>query len=106
MNDKPPSGVRSEHWNDADGNPAGGITEARGFTISWQNGAFLEYVIWAAIDRLEYYQRGPFECYENEEALYCLRGAIGALNKRRQRRKDLGIENTHIPHDTHPDLRE
>ena len=27
-----------EHWTDTMGRPAGGITQARGFTISWQNG--------------------------------------------------------------------
>ena len=27
-----------EHWNDADGNPEGGVSDGRGFTISWQSG--------------------------------------------------------------------
>lgn len=32
------NGIKSEHWNDANGNPAGGVTQGTGFTISWQNG--------------------------------------------------------------------
>ena len=28
----------NEHWVDENGNPAGGITQGVGFTISWQNG--------------------------------------------------------------------
>ena len=32
------SPVKSEHWNDANGNPAGGSTFGNGFAISWQNG--------------------------------------------------------------------
>ena len=30
--------IKSEHWNDANGNPAGGATFGNGFAISWQNG--------------------------------------------------------------------
>ncbi len=31
-------GHTEEHWHDEAGNPAGGISEGTGFTISWQNG--------------------------------------------------------------------
>lgn len=30
--------VTSRHWNDADGNPGGGVSCGRWFTISWQDG--------------------------------------------------------------------
>lgn len=30
--------IFEEHWSDANGRPAGGISCGRGFTISWQNG--------------------------------------------------------------------
>jgi hypothetical protein len=32
------AGIKSFHWNDANGNPAGGTTFGNGFSISWQNG--------------------------------------------------------------------
>jgi len=32
------SPIRSEHWLDTNGNPAGGVTFGNGFAISWQNG--------------------------------------------------------------------
>lgn len=32
------NGFSSEHWDDANGKPAGGITQGLGFVISWQNG--------------------------------------------------------------------
>ena len=58
----------SEHWNDENGNPAGGVSTVTGATISWQNGplgkqgtperkapngAFVETVIDMARDRLQ-----------------------------------------------------
>lgn len=58
-----------EHWCDADGNPAGGVSSGKGFVCSWQNGplgrgndrrepngAFVEDVIQAVIGRIEFYQ--------------------------------------------------
>jgi hypothetical protein len=30
--------INEEHWNDVNGNPAGGSTFGPGFAISWQNG--------------------------------------------------------------------
>ena len=32
------AGIKSEHWNDANGNPAGGTTFGNGFAIGWQHG--------------------------------------------------------------------
>jgi hypothetical protein len=32
------AGIKSEHWNDANGNPEGGSTFGNGFAISWQHG--------------------------------------------------------------------
>lgn len=32
------AGMKSEHWNDAAGNPEGGVTFGNGFAISWQHG--------------------------------------------------------------------
>lgn len=98
------------HWNDANGNPAGGCTQGTGFTISWQNGplrdpgtgekkprngAFVEEIIEAAVDRLNYYQASKFNCPENQAAIDACNEALHALRSRTQRREKTGIEGTH-----------
>ena len=98
-------GFNEEHWNDENGNPAGGCSYGIGFTISWQNGplgrgderkepngAFVEDVIAAVAGRLEYYQKSNFYCEENAKALGCLYDAIAALNSRTQDRETRGVE--------------
>lgn len=60
----------------------GGHTNGRGFTIAWQrgplvvegrrfmpNGAFIEDVIDAVIDRLQYHQKTKFKCTANYVSL-------------------------------------
>lgn len=101
-------GFFSEQWNDQNGNPAGGCTSGRGFTISWQNGplgrgserrepngAFVEDVIGAAVDRIEFYQSGKFASDDNEEALDHLRDAIDALQRRTRDRERRDVEGIH-----------
>lgn len=100
--------LKQEHWTDAEGNPAGGITEGTGFTISWQNGplgrgaerkepngAFVENVIHAAIGRIEFYQASKFACEENAKALASLKAAWSILNLRTSRREKDLTEGTH-----------
>lgn len=127
-------GIKSQHWNDANGNPEGGTTFGNGFAIGWQhgplgrhtpgcvtqeminhdggpgashiycspdcmrrepNGAFVEDVIAAAEDRLEYYQKSRFACQENHEALMHLKSALDALNRRTRSRELRAVEGTH-----------
>lgn len=101
-------GFNSEHWNDANGNPAGGTTFGRGFTIGWQNGplgrgkdrkepngAFVEDVIAAAADRIRYYQNTRFACSSNANALQHLEAALAALNARTKDREARAVEGTH-----------
>lgn len=98
----------SRHWNDANGNPAGGVTQAKGFTISWQNGplgrgnerrepngAFVEDVIAAALDRLEFYQSSKFNCSENALAIQNLKLALEHLGMRTKDREARQVEGTH-----------
>ena len=72
----------SHQFSDSEGNPAGGHTFGRGFTIAWQNGplgrgenrkepngAFVETVIEAAADRIRWYQQSGFACRENALAI-------------------------------------
>lgn len=99
--------VKSNHGTDAAGNPAGGMTTGLGIHISWQhgplgrgeerippNGAFVEGVIQAAVDRIEFYQRSAFRCEENAAALGCLYDALGHLAARTADREDRGVEGT------------
>lgn len=98
----------SEHWNDTDANPAGGVAFGRGFTISWQNGplgrgddrrkpngAFVEDIIAAAIDRLGFYQTGRFACEYNIQAIEFLKEAFHALEARTHDREARHVEGTH-----------
>lgn len=96
---------------DADGNPTGGHVVGRGITIVWQNGplsrgaerkepngAFVEGVLEAARQRLQFYQEasgGRFHCRENQEAIVAINIALQALMERTARREAEGTEGTH-----------
>jgi len=84
--------------------PGGGCVEGIGINIRWQegaiqesgvNGAFVETVISAAIQRLDFFQDSPFKCRENAVALTHLETALLWLEKRTQNRIDRGVEGTH-----------
>lgn len=94
--------------NDADGNPAGGSVSGVGISIEWQNGplgrgpdrkeqngAFVEGVIAAAVQRIQYYQASKFNCRENAIALTHLETALLWLNKRTADREARAVEGTH-----------
>lgn len=102
------SGFAANHFFDKDCNPSGGCTYGVGFAISWQNGplgrgdqrqepngAFVENIISAAINRLEFYQSTKFECGYNAEAIECLKRALAALNSRTAEREGRGVEGTY-----------
>lgn len=104
-------GFSSNHLADENGNPTGGSTQGTGFTIAWQhgplgrgadhlepNGAFVEDVIDAALDRIRYMTEangGRFDCPENRQALRHLEQALEALDSRTRRRESAGVEGTH-----------
>jgi hypothetical protein len=102
-------GVISErHLVDDAGNPAGGATSGRGFSISWQNGplqvdgerrepsgAFVEDVLQAAIGRLEFYQSSKFKCRENALAITHAQEALHWMQHRTASREKRGVEGTH-----------
>lgn len=100
--------VTSEHWSDANGMPAGGSSYGNGFAISWQNGplgrgndrkapngAFVETVIKAAAERIEYYQSTQFASDYNARALDHLNEALRELNARTADREKRDVEGTH-----------
>jgi hypothetical protein len=105
--------ITSKHRIDENGNPAGGMTNGTGFAIKWQNGplgtgesrrspngAFVEGLILAVIDRIEFYQTasdGRFACLQNADALSLLSSALSALDDRTAQREARGVEGTHEP---------
>lgn len=100
--------IRSDHWNDANGNPSGGSTFGNGFAISWQNGplgrgpdrkepngAFVEDIILAALDRIVYYQGSRFHSAHTSRAIVALRSALDELHARTADREIRAVEGTH-----------
>ena len=100
--------VIGNHDTDDDGNPAGGETSGCGFEIEWQNGplgrgpdrvpangAFVEDIIVAAIDRLQFYQDSKFRCRENALAITKLEEALHWCYHRTATREHRGVEGTH-----------
>ena len=94
--------------SDVDGNPAGGSVSGVGLSISWQNGplgrgpdrippngAFVETVIAAAKQRIEYYNETKFRCRENSLAITHLDEALHWLNHRTADREARSVEGTH-----------
>lgn len=91
-----------------DGNPTGGTVRGTGLSIDWQNGplgrgddrkepngAFVETVIEAVKQRIEFYQDSKFRCDENAEAISHLDAALAALDRRTQVREEREVEGTH-----------
>jgi hypothetical protein len=102
--------ISSEHWLDTDGNPAGGCTYGTGFAISWQNGpigsgtsqakpngASVEDVVYAALNRLEFFQTSKFACSENEHAISMIKAALHFLEQRDKDREKRGVEGRNVP---------
>lgn len=102
------NGHFKEHWSDEMGRPAGGVSSGRGFAISWQNGplgrgndrkepngAFVEDIIDAVIERIQFYQASEFNCAANADALDHLRSAAIALDSRTKEREARSVEGTH-----------
>jgi len=93
---------------DSEGNPAGGVVQGVGIKIEWQNGplgrgvdrkepngAFVETVIDAAQQRIEFYQASQFKCRENAIAITKLEEALLWLNKRTADREKRNVEGEH-----------
>ena len=95
----------AKHYTDDDGNPAGGYTTGMDFHIEWQNGpinedtprngAFVEEVVAAVINRIMFYQTTKFACRENALVITKLDEAIHWMNHRTAERMRRGVEGTH-----------
>ncbi len=93
---------------DENGKLAGGYVQGKGLRIDWQdgplgrgedrqlpNGAFVETVIAAVIQRIMFYNEGEFRCRENSLAITHLEEALHWLNARTQDRERRAVEGTH-----------
>lgn len=100
--------INTEHWVDENGNPAGGSSYGPGFAISWQNGplgrdedrkepngAFVENIIAAAIDRIEFYQDSKFASETNAYTIKHLKMALKSQEDRTADREKRKVEGTH-----------
>lgn len=100
--------IISNHFIDNQGNPSDGTTFGNGFAIGWQNGplgrgeqreepngAFVEDVIKAAIDRVEFYQRSKFACDRNAKTIEHLHAALESQQGRTADRESRRVEGTH-----------
>lgn len=106
-------GLKIENRLNGEGRPAGGSVRGVGIAIDWQdgplgrvgtnarqepNGAFVEQVLEAALQRLVFYQEaagGRFQCEENAAAIASLQDALGSLDARTRRRVEAATEGTH-----------
>lgn len=107
--------VESNLTTDDLGNPTGGWTamvvgdpEYHAIQIHWQNGiigeygqngAFIEDVLEAARQRLQWFQSHErFRCRENAMAITKIEEALQWLDWRTRQRVTQGVENTYQPH--------
>lgn len=100
--------IETENRLDGDENPAGGWVHGVGFDIVWQegplgrgderrepNGAFVETVLAAALQRIEFYNEGKFRCRENSLAITHIQEAMHWLHHRTADREVREVEGTH-----------
>jgi len=91
-----------------EGNPTGGKVKGVGLDIAWQdgplgtgkerkepNGCFVETVIAAALQRMQFFQDSKFKCRENALAITKLEEALHWLEYRTKKRDSRGVEGTH-----------
>ena len=82
-------------------NPKGGTTHGPGFTITWKDGpgeetegAQVNDVIEAALQRIQWLQASRFSCIENGRTEAALQAAISQQNTRTRNRRARGVEGT------------
>lgn len=102
--------LRCRNWVDSDGNPSSGYAHGIGFSVTFQdgprgkddngvlhpaNGAFVEDLLAAAMQRLAFFQNSKFACAENAEAIEHIHAAISALERRSSARRSRGVLGSH-----------
>ena len=101
--------IQTSNEVDENGDPTGGTADGIGLHIEWQNGplgrvpatpngAFVDDVLEAARQRLEFYQKasnGKFACRENAISITKIEEALHWLYARRMEREKRGVQGTH-----------
>lgn len=64
-------------------------------TLAPPNGAFVEDVLWAALQRLEFFQESQYRCRENAIAITKIEEALFILKDRQLSRSERGVEGKH-----------
>lgn len=72
-----------------------GGTEVETPHLAEPNGAFVEDVLWAALQRLEFFQDSKFRCRENALAITKIEEALFILKDRQLSRSERGVEGKH-----------
>lgn len=79
-------------WQDG---PRGETDVDGNLVLADPNGAFVEDVLWAALQRLEFFNEGKFRCRENSLAITKIEEALFILKDRQLSRSDRGVEGKH-----------
>ena len=101
--------IRVKNEVDEKGNPAGGTVRGIGIQIDWQNGplgrgadrmepngAFVEGVLEAVRQRMEFYECSEFSCPQNTWAMHHIQMALHWLEARTANREMRQVEGTHM----------
>lgn len=64
-------------------------------TLAAPNGAFVEDVLWAALQRLEFFQESQYRCRENAIAITKIEEALFIMKDRQLSRSYRGVEGKH-----------
>jgi hypothetical protein len=98
--------IRHHNYTDDAGNPSGGYAHGPGLCVAFQdgprgknadgqlepaNGAFVEDLLAAAVQRLEFFQASKFAHPDNAAAIASITDAINSLNNRAKARADRGV---------------
>ena len=82
-------------WQDGPRGPVTSDQEVGEDGLLPPNGAFVEDVLWAALQRLEFFNEGKFRCRENSLAITKIEEALFILKDRQLSRSQRGVEGKH-----------
>ena len=98
--------IRSRNYTDADGNPSSGYATGPGLSVIFQDGprgklpdgtlapanaAFVEDLLVAAYQRLQFFQESKYKHDDNGKAMNLIAQAINALGNRAKERAARGV---------------
>ncbi len=102
--------LTAHNSKDENDNPTGGVVVGVGLNVKWQdgprgqegtdellppNGAFVEDVLWAALQRLEFFNESKYRDRANSMAITHIEQALQALKDRQLERSHRKVEGKH-----------